>query len=482
VKSFHKYRLLAREALRPGASDNLDSAAFVILLLFVAIAPFLYAVSAAADRFIGDGSMLTGGTMLIELFAFLLFAMTLVSRSPVSPFRPIAIPLVSFAGVVALGLIQLYAMPERVLERIAPVNLKIYHETNELLRLFGKNVLQKPRISISPIETSGDLLVALACVAVFLSAASLLRNRLRRAVFGATILATASIQILLFLFRKNSEHLGDEIFPTREQLAVYLEIALAVGFGMLWAEVLTNAERAAIAADRSERLEKRILPLAGKLAAWGVIGAGIVLTQSRSAILAATVTAVALLTMAIWRRSARLRRRARARVVLALFAAALFAGIVLGGARFVRLQEARSATAGSNARIIVWKASLEAWKEFRIFGSGLGTFREAIRRAQPRELPGLVEQAHSEWLELLVTGGVIGATLGIAACTSLLLLLIQAWGRQRHREESAVALAGFGALLSLTLHGLVDLSFSIPLIASTLACSIGAAWAAGAAR
>jgi O-antigen ligase len=168
--------------------------------------------------------------------------------------------------------------------------------------------------------------------------------------------------------------------------------------------------------------------------------------------------------------------------VLALFAATLFASIVLGGARFLRVQEVRSASPDSNTRIMVWKASLQAWKEFRIFGAGFGTFREAVRRTQPRELPGLVEQAHSEWLQLLVTGGVIGAALGIAACTSFLLLLIQAWGRQRHREESAVALAGFGALLSLTLHGLVDMSFSIPLIASTLACSVGAAWAAGATR
>jgi len=415
VKSFHKYRLLAREALRPEASDNFDSAAFVILLLFVGIAPFLYAASAAVERqFFGGGSVLTGGTMLIELFAFLLFAMTLISRAPVCPFRPMAIPLVCFAGLIALGLFQLYTLPEQVLERVAPVNLEIYHETNDLLRLVGKNGPLKPRISIAPIETSGYLLFALACVAIFLSAASLLRSRLRRAIFGAMILATASIQILLFLFRKSLEHLEGEIFATREQLAAYLEIALAVGFGIFWAEVLTNPDRAGVAADRSERLEKRILPLAGKFAAWAAMGAGIALTQSGSAILAASVTAATLLTMALWRRSARSRRRGRARVVLGLFAAALFAGIVLGGTRFLRLQELRSASTDGSPRFMVWKASLEASKEFRIFGSGLGTFREAVRRTQPRELPGLLEQAHSEWLQLLVTGGVIGVFVRLA--------------------------------------------------------------------
>jgi hypothetical protein len=47
---------------------------------------------------------------------------------------------------------------------------------------------------------------------------------------------------------------------------------------------------------------------------------------------------------------------------------------------------------------------------------------------------------------------------------------------------SAVALAGFGALLSLTLHGLVDFNLSIPVIPAILACILGTAWAAGRHR
>jgi len=34
-------------------------------------------------------------------------------------------------------------------------------------------------------------------------------------------------------------------------------------------------------------------------------------------------------------------------------------------------------------------------------------------------------------------------------------------------------------LLSLTFHGVVDFNLSIPAITATLACTLGAAWAAG---
>lgn len=60
----------------------------------------------------------------------------------------------------------------------------------------------------------------------------------------------------------------------------------------------------------------------------------------------------------------------------------------------------------------------------------------------------------------------------------MLALLLRAWMRQEHREESAFALAGTGVLISLMLHGLVEFNMSIPAIPATLALMLGVAWAA----
>jgi hypothetical protein len=72
--------------------------------------------------------------------------------------------------------------------------------------------------------------------------------------------------------------------------------------------------------------------------------------------------------------------------------------------------------------------------------------------------------------------------LGILLFASLFVLLIRAWRQEKHREEATLILGGIGALLSLTLHGLLDFNLSIPAIPALLACVLGTAWAAGRSR
>jgi O-antigen ligase len=197
--------------------------------------------------------------------------------------------------------------------------------------------------------------------------------------------------------------------------------------------------------------------------------------------LAAGATTTVLFALAIVHRRSR-GRRAAATVAVALLLGSLFAAVTAGAGRFARFLELDPRDAGSSTRVALWRASIDAWKEFPIVGSGLGTFREAFRRVQAGELTGLVEHAHNDLLQLAVTGGAVGAALGLGLFISLFVLLLRAWIAQRHREESAMALSGAGALLCLSLHGLVEFHLSIPIIPATLACVLGASWAAGSRR
>jgi O-antigen ligase len=483
VITLHRYRTIAKETFLPDTSDKLDCAAFAIFLIFVAAAPFLYGLRPTAVRHaIGGGTVMPAGNMFLELFAFIVAAATFLSKSRTRSLSPVAIPLGAVVALALLGLVQLFPLPEKVLERAAPVNVKIYHETAEILGLFGKKLSLVPRISIAPAETLGTVLLVLAYTALFLSAASLLRNRLRRQVFSATLLGTAAIQILLAAIREGPEDRVHGVFVNPDHFAGYLEIGLALAFGALWAEVLTNSDRAQDAVDRAERFERRFVPLAGRILLWGLIAVGIGLTQSRGGLLSAAIMTLVLLTMAVLHRPVKSHWRAAVGVALAVLAGLVFAATTVGASPFLRFLQLDPRDLGANDRVAIWRTSLQAWREFPLLGSGLGTFREAFQRVQPRELSGLVEQAHSDSLQLLVTGGAIGAALGIIAFGSLFFLLARAWRGQRHREEGALVLAGFGALLSLTLHGLVDFNLSIPAIAATLACAMGAAWAAGTTR
>ncbi len=480
VTTLHHLRALAREAFPPETSDKLDRAAFTLLLTFVAVAPFLYGTSPHSVRAaMGGGAVVPAGNMLLELFAFIVAAATFLSRSRVAFLRPIAVPLAAMAAIALLGAVQLIPLPVEILRRVAPVNLQIYHDSGEILTLFGRRSTLEPRISIAPTETVGTVLLVLAYTALFLSTANLLRNRLRRRVFAATLFTTAAVQIFLAAIRESPEDRLHGAFVNPNHFAGYLEIVLALAFGALWAEVLTNSDRAQDVADRAERFEKRFLPLAGRILLWGVVAVGIGLTQSRGGILSAAITTLVLLATAVLHRRVKSRRRALAGAALSVLAGILLVATTAGATRLLRFLESDPRDLGKNTRVVLWRTSLRAWQEFPLLGSGLGTFREAFRRVQPRTLRGLVEQAHSDSLQLLVTGGAVGAALGVLTFASLYVLLFRAWRGQRHREESALVLSGFGALLSLTLHGLVDFNLSIPAIPATLACVLGGAWAAG---
>jgi len=478
VRAFHRLRQTFAEGSSSSGGVR-ESVAFALLLLLSALGPFLTTVPTEISRkAIGGGAVALSSNTLLCLISYLIVVLTLLSGSALLSQRSMAAPLAALIALAAVGVLQLVPLPEGILRAIAPVNVQIYHESAQILRSFGAGALAA-RISIAPGETVDTLLLLLAYLGLFLSSASLLQPRSRRRLFAWTIFGSVVLQIVVAAVGQSMEGRLRGAFSNPDHFAGYLEIALALAFGTLWAEVLTNPDRAGDATDRAERFERRFPALAIRVVLWGLIVAGIALTESRGGLLAAGVTTVVMLGAALAHRRSRRHRRAATTIAAALFFAAILAGAAAGASRFSRFLLADPRDFGSTTRAVIWRTSLDAWREFPWLGSGLGSFREAFRRVQPRELKGLVEQAHNDFLQLLVTGGGIGAALGVLAFGSLLFALARIFLRQRHREESAVALAGFGALLSITLHGLVDFNLSIPIITATMACVLGCAWAAG---
>lgn len=478
--SGRRLRFFAREAFAPDDADRLDALAFALLIAFAAGAPFLYGIHTATHRTnvaIGGGAVMPTGSFLLEAVAFLLTAVVLLSKSRVRSVRPLAIPLSGLVALAIFGLVQVLPLGYGTLDRIAPVNAQIYHETARILTLFGSRP-PAPRISLAPSETLDTILLTLAYACLFFSSASLLRTRLRRRVFLGTLLVAGVGEVALAVVREPTGARVHGVFANTNHFGAYLEIVLAIAFGALWTEVLTGRRRGD-SADRADRFERRFLPLAALIVLWSIIAVGIALTESRGAILAAAATTLALVFLAPLHQRVQGRRRIMASAALAIAVGLVFTTATIGRRPFLRFLESDPREFGSDDRVVLWRSSVAAWREFPILGSGLGTFREAFRRVQTREFSARVEQAHSDFLQLLVTGGAVGALFGVVVFVSVAWLLIRAWRRQRHREESAVVLVGFGALLTLTLHGLVEFNMSIPPIPATLACVVGAAWAAG---
>jgi O-antigen ligase len=468
LNSLHgRVRVTLSEAFRPFSAGT---AGFVVLLALVVAAPLPY------------GGILPGGSFLIEILAFSAAGMAILSRAPVRALGPARLPLSALGGIAALGILQLLPFPPRLLKLLSPVSEKVYAETAEILGLFGRPARFAPCVSIAPTETASTILLVLAYLAAFLAAFRLLDGRARRRVFFAAVVLAALVQIALAVATEPAGDRRHGSFVNPDHLAGYLQIALVLAFALVWIAISRGRDAARHLADRAERVERRLLPVSMAILLWGTVAAGVGLTKSRGGILASFLTA--LLLLALLALQGRLGRRGRAATLgaLALLAGLLFVAVAIENVAILRFLDSDPRDFSADTRVQIWQRSLEAWRQFPILGSGLGTFREAFRRVQLRDSLCLVEQAHSDPLQLLVTGGAVGAALAAVALAAGVVLLLRTAMRQPHREEGAFMAAGLCALVSLTLHGLVEFNFSLPASPVTLAAVLGAAWGAGLFR
>ncbi|MFA6958499.1 MAG: O-antigen ligase family protein [Thermoanaerobaculia bacterium] len=446
----------------------LESAAFFLLLVFVVAAPFPW------------GAVLVGGKLKIELFAFAIGAMILASRAPASALRPIAIPAGALALLALFGVLQAAPLGAPAVRAIAPFSASVYDDANAILTLYGRAALA-PRISIAPADTIAAALLIAAYASLFVSSAVLLQSRRRRRVFVGVVVANAAIHSMyaaaVFGPRSTGRIAGPFVNPNH--FAGYLEVALGLAFAILWREALYNRERGHGAKDHAETIERRMMPIASTVFAWGIIATGIGLTKSRGGVAAALLTTFAVVLVALGHQKLRSRTRLGVTVGAVLLCAIALTALVARDEPIVRYLESDPREIGGDTRLALYRASIDAWKLSPNVGAGLGSFREAFRHVQPRSIVQLVEQAHSDPLQLLVTGGWIGFALGAIAVGSALVLLIRFWRAQPHREESALALGGISSIVCLLVHGLVEFNFSIPAIPATLACVAGMALAAG---
>lgn len=131
----------------------------------------------------------------------------------------------------------------------------------------------------------------------------------------------------------------------------------------------------------------------------------------------------------------------------------------------------------------IWKAS---WTYFP-FGSGVGSFVEVYKIVEPYHLlsPSYLNHAHSEPLELLLTGGLPAIALMIVA---VFMWAIATWrlhrkGRnssQRRPTEDVLGRTGTAICFLLALASIADYPLRVPSLAMLFA--VGVAWLSIASR
>lgn len=447
--------------------------AMIALFLAPAVLPFPYGANRPA------------GALRLQLISFGILALAALGARGRGGLGHVRIPCLLTGALVGLGIVQIAPLPEGLVAALSPESLRVWNEAASVLALFDRPA-PSPRISIVPWETAQQTILIAAWLALFLAVVIVGRERPRTPPVLLSSLALCGVihaihGTMLVRLGRDTELFGDRAhgtFINPNHFASFLNLCLAAAFALLLVEVLYL-----LTGHRPRRISPARVVARVFLTATAVlvIGAGVLMSQSRGGIFSAAVLLVLMTTATMFHPRVRTRRRS---VIVGFVVATLIVGagaiVISSPSTLYRFLSVDPTDPDSDARTYYWQTSIPAIEKYPLVGSGLGTFRESYRRVQPvDERGGYISHAHNDPLELLVTGGAVGFLLGLAGFLSTVWILTRAWWREAHRDQSVWILGGVAGVVAVTLHSLIEFPFTIPAIPAVLAILLGASWSAG---
>lgn len=347
---------------------------------------------------------------------------------------------VPLLGMLALGLIQLLPLRSAA----------------------GADVLSIPAVkslSLDPYATKlaiaqiATLLIYFAATLVFTDTPHRLRLLVRTitifgfflAIFGLTQSFTTT---KVYWVRELAQSTAFGPFINRHHFAGYMELALALPLGLLFAGSVEKDKRFAY------------------VFAVALMGVALIMTNSRGGIisLVAEIMFLAAVTGLRGRKTREVQdksqriKSAALRTALALtLVVGMFAGVVLLGgesalSRFVGTVNSDDPTTG---RAHFWNVTVDIIKAHPIVGTGLGAFPSVYTRYDTRNGTYRLEQVHNDYLQILSDGGIVGAAL---ALLFVVMLFRMGFARRETNDEyrSGIALGALAGCFAVLVHSFFD--------------------------
>jgi len=243
-------------------------------------------------------------------------------------------------------------------------------------------------------------------------------------------------------------------FINRNYFAGHLLMVIPVSIGFLFSRKIAQDSRYGGWRERLSSLDGKTL-----LIGFGVIVMilGLLFSASRMGILSLLLS-FSLITF-LFRNPEKGKRSSK--TVVLIF------GLALLWAAWIGLDAVIShfftASEDFKGRWTFWVNTFQIYKDFPIFGSGLGTFVQVFPMYRSFHITGLVTHAENDFLQLLSEVGTLGA--GLLFVTFLFLFLK---GVSRVRSTSSeerrryIAIGGLVGILALMFHSLVERNIQVP--------------------
>lgn len=386
-----------------------------------------------------------------------------------------------FLAVVAL---QLVPMPRALLESLSPDSAAIWTNATRLATLSGAAPRTSFPISIDPRATTLELFRLAALIAAFITAALLVRTHVRRKALAFVLCAAAVFEAVygireamlgryaiwgwvnrLIFDRVTGTFVNPNHFA--HYLAIVFPLALFIA-ASVWRR--SGDDETPLMRRFMTILETAALRFFFAILAAIVCLAGILLSQSRGALLSLGAGLLVIAAMRPGRRVARVAFASAAGLIAVLTLALIF-----GPERTV--QRFAGSTSAFEGRRVGIETSAGIWRRFSLFGSGAGTFEQIAPLEQRRDVQKVYSHAHNDYAEIAATTGTLGITIALVTLIGGYVALARMTFRTSELTWSrrAFQAAALAAVTIAAIHALIDFNFYIPANPATLAAIAGAA-------
>lgn len=294
-----------------------------------------------------------------------------------------------------------------------------------------------------------------------------------QAVYG-TLMTVTGTDYIWGYEKKVNRGIATGTFVNRNHLAGYLEMTLAVGLGLMIANLGEGRSRTWRQFFRSwtdtllgEKARVRICLV--------LMVIGLILTRSRMGNTAFFVGMgiAGLIGLFVFRRSQS--------GVVALFASILIIDIFLLGTYFgiEELQDRLAQTSTETEdRLVDIPLSFSLIFESPWFGHGPGSFYTVFPEVRTQEVIGINLYAHSDLVQFPVEIGIIGSIPLALLFLSSLFIAIRVQIKRHNRFYRAMGFAATMAMISIAIHSAADFNLQIFANAATFICVMAMPWLA----
>jgi O-antigen ligase len=379
-----------------------------------------------------------------------------------------SIPGLSLGLITALAMVQATPLPARVLPWVAPATAALHSavapEASEHIVGDSKAPVPLPSLTLSQYpEASVQMAARLAAAWILFHCVLGLETgsgAARR--FGLAVVANASlvalfstVQLLAWngkiYWLRPSPSGSAGPFVCHSHLAAYLNLGLGLALVSLFSPGRPKA-----------RTPNHPFPVFAAYAA-SMIVVGIVASLSRNGFLGAMV---ALFLAVLVSRPRRAQVAAGLLALLALVALMLY--VAGGDIPYSARLQTLAGTQPYEERSRIWLDAIAAWRDFPVWGTGLGTFSAAAAPYIHHVSGVQFVHAENEYLEWLVEGGMVGAALALIGVLGLAVLARRAAHAAATQGDRAFVLGAVLGGVTILTESAGDFALHIPGVAVTV--------------